>query len=140
MTDRNERRDPQEMLERLEQMKEEAEATIRKYEEMSADLGADAVEVVSEDGLVRVKLDADGNVDHIGIDEQAMRQRQSLGPSIMDLIQEAKATYGLKMADLAQALVGDKMDVMAMVTRDMPEHMQERARERLDQQRRGGGA
>jgi DNA-binding protein YbaB len=126
---------PEAMLQRLEQMKAEAEATLAKYEELSAEAGADAVEVVSEDGLVRVKLNADGKVVEIGIDEYAMRQRQSLSPTIIALINEAKATYGMKMAAMAQQLVGDKIDVMGMVTRNMPEHLQERARDNLDPNR-----
>jgi DNA-binding protein YbaB len=126
---------PEAMLQRLEQMKAEAEATLAKYEELSAAAGADAVEVVSEDGLVRVKLNADGKVVEIGIDEYAMRQKQSLSPTIIALINEAKATYGMKMAAMAQQLVGDKIDVMGMVTRNMPEHLQERTRDNLDPNR-----
>src|SRR5690606_22273730 len=102
MSDRSDRPDPQEMMARLERMQAEAEETIRRFDEMSAQLGADAVEVCSEDGLVRVKLDSEGRVDEINIDERAMRQRQTLGPVIIDLIREATAAYGLKMAELAQ--------------------------------------
>lgn len=135
MTDRSERPDPQEMMRRLEQMEAEAQETLRKFEEMSAQLGADAVEVYSEDGLIMVKLDADGKVDQIKIDEQAMRFKQSLGPTIIQLIQEASATYGMKMAEMTQALVGDKMDVMGLMNRYMPEEMRDRARENLDRRR-----
>lgn len=131
MNDRDARPDPQEMLARLEAMQREAEETLRKYEEMNAQMGADAVEVFSEDGLVRVKLDADGKVAEIGIDEHAMRQRQSLAPTIIALIQEATAAYSLKMADMAQALLGDKMDVMGMINQHMPPEMRERARDNL---------
>jgi DNA-binding protein YbaB len=132
MSDRLGGLNPEAMMQRLEQMRAEAEATLAKYEELAAEAGADAVEVFTEDGLVRVKLDGDGKVAEIGIDEQAMRMRQSLGPTIIALISEAKATYGMKMATMAQALVGDKIDVMGMVTRSMPEYLQERARDNLD--------
>jgi DNA-binding protein YbaB len=132
MSDRLGGMDPEAMMRRLEQMRAEAEATLAKYEELSAASGADAVEVFSADGYVRVKLDAEGKVAEIGIDEYAMRMRQSLSPIIMALIQEAKATYGMKMAAMAQALVGDKIDVMGLVTRSMPEHLKERARDNLE--------
>ncbi|GAB3234577.1 hypothetical protein GCM10027447_31850 [Glycomyces halotolerans] len=131
MSDRSERPSPQEMLARLERMEREAQETLRKYEDMRTEMGADAVEVHSEDGLVRVKLDADGRVDEIGIDEHAMRQRQSLAPTIMALIDEATATHGLKMAEMAQALVGDKIDVMGLMNQHMPEHLRDRARNNL---------
>lgn len=132
MSDRFREMGPEAAFARLEEMMQKAEATLAKYEELSAEAGADAVEVVSEDGYVRVKLDKDGKVAEIGIDEYAMRMRQSLSPTIMGLIEEAKATYGMKMASMAQALAGDSIDVMGMVTRNMPEHLQDRARENLD--------
>lgn len=136
MSDRNERpTSPEAMLERLQQMEAEAKETLRKYDEMSQQLGADAVEVFSEDGLIAVKLDSEGRVDQIKIDESAMRFKQSLGPTIVALIQEATATYGLKMAEMAQALVGDKIDVMGMMNRYMPEEMRDRARDNLDRRR-----
>ncbi|HEU5127814.1 MAG TPA: YbaB/EbfC family nucleoid-associated protein [Glycomyces sp.] len=128
MTDRP---DPQEMMARLEQMQREAEATMRKYEELRAEMGADAVEAYSEDGLVRVRLDADGKVAEIHIDESAMRQRQSLGRVVHAVIDEAVATHAVKMADMAQALVGDKIDVMALMNEHMPPEMRERARDNL---------
>jgi DNA-binding protein YbaB len=131
MSDRSDRPDPQEMMARLERMQAEAEETIRRFDEMSAQLGADAVEVCSEDGLVRVKLDSEGRVDEINIDERAMRQRQTLGPVIIDLIREATAAYGLKMAELAQAIAGDKIDVNAMMRRYMPDDVRERAKGHL---------
>ncbi|WP_026928504.1 YbaB/EbfC family nucleoid-associated protein [Glycomyces tenuis] len=131
MSDRSSRPDPHEMMARLERMQAEAEETIRRFDEMSAQLGADAVEVYSEDGLVRVKLDSDGKVDEIGIDEHAMRQRQTLAPTIIALIREATAAYGLKMAELAQAVAGDKIDVDGLMRRYMPDDVRERARDNL---------
>lgn len=132
MSERSERpTTPEAMLERLEQMEAEAQATLRKYEELSEQLGADAVEVFSEDGLVAVKLDAEGELDTVKIDEMAMRQKQTLGPAIVQLIREARATYGVKMADMAQELVGDKLDVREMMNRYMPQELQDKARENL---------
>lgn len=131
MSDHSSRPDPQEMLARLERMQAEAEETIRRFDEMSAQLGADAVEVYSEDGLVRVKLDSDGRIDEIHIEEHAMRQRQTLAPTIIALIREATAAYGLKMAELAQAVAGDKIDVEGMMRRYMPDDVRERARDNL---------
>ncbi|WP_100448887.1 YbaB/EbfC family nucleoid-associated protein [Glycomyces xiaoerkulensis] len=124
--------DPNEMLERLQRMQSEAEETLRRFDEMNSELGADAVEVFSEDGLVRVKLDANGRVDEVGIDEAAMRQRQTLGNTIVELIREASATYGLRMAEMAQSLAGDKVDVSAIMDRYMPQDMRDRARDNLD--------
>jgi DNA-binding protein YbaB len=124
MTDRN--RDPQEMLRRLEQMQADAEQMIERYNRLSDEMGANAVEVVSDDGLLRVKLDSDGKVAQIGIDEYAMRARQSLAPAIMALIEQAKAEYGVKMTAMAQSLMGDRMDVKGMVRSTLPEHMRAR--------------
>ncbi|GAA2269387.1 hypothetical protein GCM10009853_023660 [Glycomyces scopariae] len=125
-------RDPEAMMRRLEQMQAEAESMLAKFNELSERLGAEAVEVRSEDGRIRVKLDAEGKVAEIGIDEYAMRMRQSLAPTIIALIEEATATHALKMAQMAQSLVGDRIDVMGMVNRDVPEHLRDRARDNLD--------
>lgn len=125
MTDRN-RPAPEEMFRRLQQMQEDAERTLAKYEELSQELGTVAIEAYSDDGLVRVKLDADGRLAEIGIDEHAMRMRQSLSPTILAVIERAKAEYGVKMAEMAQALVGDKFDVNALVRGTLPEHMRDR--------------
>ncbi|MEU5871826.1 YbaB/EbfC family nucleoid-associated protein [Glycomyces sp. NPDC047369] len=132
MSDRQRPNDPEAMMRRLEQMQAEAESMLAKFNELSERLGADAVEVFSEDGRIRVKLDAEGKVAEIGIDESSMRQHQSLSPTIMALIQEATATHALKMAQMAQSLVGDKIDVMGIVNRDMPEHLRDRARDNLE--------
>jgi DNA-binding protein YbaB len=132
MSDRPRPTDPEAMMRRLEQMQAEAETMLAKYNRLSEQFGTDAVEVFSEDGRIRVKLDADGKVAEIGIDEYAMRLRQSLAPQIIALIEEATATYAMKMAQMAHALVGDKIDVMGLVNRDMPEHLRDRARDNLD--------
>jgi DNA-binding protein YbaB len=124
MTDRN--RDPQEMLRRLEQMQADAEQMIERYNRLSEEMGANEIEVVSDDGTLRVKLDSDGKVAQIGIDEYAMRARQSLAPAIMMLIEQAKAEYGVKMTAMAQSLMGDRMDVMGIVRSTLPEHMRDR--------------
>lgn len=124
--------DPEAMMRRLEQIQAEAEATLAKYHELSEQYGADTVEAVSEDGRIRVKLDAEGKVAEIGIDEHAMRLRQSLAPTIMALIEEATATHAMKTAQMAQALVGDKIDVMGLVSREMPDHLRDRARDNLE--------
>lgn len=126
MTDRSERPSPQEMLDRLARMQADAEATLEKYNRLAEEMGTADVEAFSEDGRIRVKLDGDGKVVEIGIDETAMRFRQTLGPAIMSVIEEAKAAYGVKMAEMAQALVGDRIDVMGVVRRSLPEHMRDR--------------
>jgi DNA-binding protein YbaB len=135
VTDPSARPDPEAMFARLEAMKAEAEATLARFEDMQIKLAEDAVEVVSEDGLVKVKLDGEGKVAEIRIDEHAMRMRQSLSPTIMSLIDEANATYALKSAEMAQAVVGDQFDIMGMVNRDMPQHLRDRARQHLDRDR-----
>lgn len=126
MTDRSERPSPQEMLDRLARMQADAEATLEKYNRLAEELGTADVEAFSEDGRIRVKLDGDGKVVEIGIDETAMRFRQTLGATIMSVIEEAKAAYGVKMAEMAQALVGDRIDVMGVVRGSLPEHMRDR--------------
>lgn len=126
MTDRSERRDPQEMLARLERMQADAEAMLEKYNRMADEMGAAEIEVYSEDGRIRVKLDADGKVAEIGIDETAMRFRQTLGPMVMSVVEEAKAAYGVKMTEMAQAFLGDQIDVMGIVRDSLPEHMRGR--------------
>lgn len=123
MTDPN--RDPEAMLRRLEQMQADAEATLAKYNQLSEEMGATEIEAMSDDGLVRVKLDSDGKVAEIHIDEYAMRMRQSLAPTIMAVIEMAKAEYGAKMTEMAQAFLGDKMDVTAIIRDTLPPNMRD---------------
>jgi DNA-binding protein YbaB len=111
---------PEQIMAEFERMRSEAEATLRRYEEVSAELGADAVEVFSEDGLLRVKLDPNGKVDEIGVNEAAMRYRQSLGPAMVALIRQARDEYALKAAEMARRLIGDKIDVDAILSQYLP--------------------
>jgi DNA-binding protein YbaB len=130
--DRSQRPDPQEILAKLDQMQRDAEATLRKYDELRQDLVGSGVEAVSADGYVTVKLDQDGNVTEIAIDDSALRNRAQLSTSVMDTIKEATATHALKMADMAQALVGDSVDVMGVMSQFMPDDMRDRARDNLN--------
>ncbi|WP_030144702.1 YbaB/EbfC family nucleoid-associated protein [Glycomyces sp. NRRL B-16210] len=113
------------MMARLDQMQREAEQTLAKFEELHADM--EEVEAVSEDGLISVRLDADGQVVHIGIDERAMRHRQTLGRAVLAVVAEANAAYGVQMSEMAQALNGGAFDVKGMFDRYMPEHVRDRA-------------
>lgn len=121
--------DLDEMMSRLEQMQADAERTLAKFEELRADMGL--VEAESEDGLIRVRLDADGQVEDIAIDERAMRQRQTLGRAVLAVVDEANAAFGVKMAEMAQALNGDKLDVMGMLGQYMPDEVRDRANRHL---------
>jgi DNA-binding protein YbaB len=113
------------MFRRLEQMQADAQNMLDRYQRLSEEMGSEHVEVYSEDGLIRVRLDSGGKVAEISIDERAMRMRQTLGPTILAVIKEAKAQHGVKMTEMAQALVGDKMDVMGVVRDSLPEHMRD---------------
>ena len=128
-------RDPEAMLARLEEIKNQAESTLAKYDRLQEELGTDSVEAWSEDGLIRVQLDAGGRIEKIDINEAAMRYRQTLAMNIKATVDEAVATYAVKAAEMAQALVGDTMNVMEMVNRHMPEEMRQRARDNLDRPR-----
>jgi DNA-binding protein YbaB len=115
-----ERPTPEQMLERLAQMQRDAEATLRRYDELSAEFGADAVEVRSDDGLLRVKLDRNGAVDEIEVGEAAMRFRQSLGAAMVALIAQARSEYALKSAEMARRMLGGRIDVDAILSPYLP--------------------
>jgi DNA-binding protein YbaB len=120
MSDNAGRPSPEQMLEQLAQMQRDAEATLRKYDELSAEFGADAVEVFSDDGLLRVKLDGNGAVDEIEVNEAAMRFRQSLGPSMVALIAQARSEYALKSAEMARRMLGGRIDVDSILSQYLP--------------------
>jgi DNA-binding protein YbaB len=111
---------PDQIMAEFERMRSEAEANLKKYEEVSAELGADSIEVISEDGLLSVKLDANGKVDEIRINEAAMRFRHALGPATVALIRRAREAYALKTAEMARRLIGDKIDVDAVLSQYLP--------------------
>jgi len=120
MSDNAARPSPEQIMAQFAQIKAEAEATVQKYEDLSAEFGVDAVEVHSEDGLLRVKLDANGQVEEIGVNEAAMRFRQSLGPSMVGLIATAREEYALKTTEMARRMIGDKLDVDAILNQFRP--------------------
>ncbi|MEU6857686.1 YbaB/EbfC family nucleoid-associated protein [Glycomyces sp. NPDC046736] len=97
---------PQDMMARLEEIQRQAETTLRRYEDLQQQLGDQQVEVFSEDGRIAVKLDKDGKVAEIRIDESAMRMRQTLSPTIVRLIGEAQTIHEEKSAELAKQFLG----------------------------------
>ncbi|MFG3339720.1 YbaB/EbfC family nucleoid-associated protein [Glycomyces sp. NPDC048151] len=109
------RQDPQEMLARIDRMEQGAEQLLAKLEGLQAELGAGAVEVWSEDGLVRVKLDNEGCVDEIELHEYAMRYRSTLGEHIRQTVIQAKQVHADKTAELAQRLLGDTIDLQGIL-------------------------
>lgn len=122
---------PDDMLAKLNEMQQEAEETLRKYEELQEQVGASTTEAVSEDGYIKVVLNSDGNVTDIDIEDSAMRHGTRLGGMIKKTVDEATATYALKMAEMAQELVGD-MDLMGMVSEHMPGDVRDRARDNVN--------
>jgi DNA-binding protein YbaB len=119
MSDNAKRPTPQEIMAEFEQLKAQAEATVRRFQDMDAELGG-GVEVHSEDGLLRVKLDANGNVDEIGINEAAMRNRQTLGYAMVALIAEARMEHTQRQAEMARRMIGDKFDIDAIMAQYAP--------------------
>jgi DNA-binding protein YbaB len=105
------RPDPQEMLARIDEMEQGAEQLLAKLEELQAEFGTEVVEVYSEDGLVRVKLDSEGRVDEIELHEYAMRFRNALGEHIRRTVINAKQVHSERTAELAQRLLGDTIDL-----------------------------
>ncbi|QSB04033.1 YbaB/EbfC family nucleoid-associated protein [Natronoglycomyces albus] len=126
----NPRPDPEEMMAKLEEMQREAEQTLAKYEQLQAEMASESTEAVSEDGSIKVVLNSEGHVTDIDIEDAAMRHGTRLGGMIRQTIDEATATYSMKMAQMAQQLVGD-MDIMGMVTDSIPENVRDRARDNL---------
>jgi DNA-binding protein YbaB len=120
MSDNVNRPDPAEAVAEFERLKAEAEATVRRFDEMAAEFGTDAVEVYSEDRLLRVTLDANGNVDRIGVEEAAMRSRQTLGRAMVLLIAEARAEHQRRTTEMARRMLGDRFDLDAIMARYTP--------------------
>jgi DNA-binding protein YbaB len=121
MSDRSERPDPNQMMARLEAMQRQAEETLRRYEGMQEEISAANIEVFSDDGLVSVKLDGNGRISEIKIDEYAMRRRQSLAPTIIALVDQARVAHAEKSAELARQFLGADPALAAMLDRIAPE-------------------
>lgn len=121
----------EEAMRQFEQIRVNAEATKRRYDELSAEYGLGSVEAFSDDGTVCVRLDANGRIDKVVIDEMGMRHRQALGHIIKAVAEDALAMHAVKAAEMAQALVGDKIDVQGIVGRYMSDDVRERARDNL---------
>jgi len=115
MSDNAPRPNPQEMLARLEQMERNAEQLLARYEALQAETGSEAVEVYSEDGLIRVKLDREGQVDEVELHPHAMQYSRALGEHIRHTLEQARATHTERAAQIAQQLLGDKIDVQAIL-------------------------
>ena len=121
MSDRPHRPDPHEMMARLEAMQRQAEETVRRFEGMQEQMSAANVEVFSDDGLVGVRLDGNGRVEEIKIDEYAMRKRQSLAPVIIALVDQARVAYAEKSAELARQFLNADPALSALLDRISPE-------------------
>jgi DNA-binding protein YbaB len=121
MSDRPQRPDPHEMMARLEAMQRQAEETLRRYEGMQEEISAANIEVFSEDGLIAVKLDGNGRVAEIKIDEYAMRKRQSIAPTIITLVAQAHVAHAEKAAELAKRFLGADPNLAALLDRISPE-------------------
>ncbi|MEV3934606.1 YbaB/EbfC family nucleoid-associated protein [Glycomyces sp. NPDC049804] len=115
MTGGADRPRPHEMLARLEQMEQSAEQMLSKLEALQGELCAEAVEVHSEDGFIRVKLDSDGLVDEVEIHEYAMRFRNALGEHIRQTVMHAKQVHADRAAEMAKRLLGETLDVQAIL-------------------------
>jgi DNA-binding protein YbaB len=109
------RPDPQEMLARIDQMEQGAEQLLAKLEELQGELGTESVEVFSEDGLIRVKLDEEGHVDEVELHEYAMRYRSALGEQIRHTVAQAKQVHADKTAEMAQRLLGGTFDLQGIL-------------------------
>lgn len=114
------RPNPQEMMARLEAMQRQAEETLRRYEGMQEAASAE-LEVYSEDGLIGVKLDGNARVTEIKIDEYAMRRRQSLAPTIIALVAQARIAHAEKSAELAKQFLSADPAMTALLDRISPE-------------------
>lgn len=117
MSSQADRPSPDEMSTRLERMEQSAEQLLAKFEELQGELGAESVEVYSEDGLIRVKLDSDGHVAEIELHEVVMRYRNALGEGIRHTIAQAKQTHADRTAEVAQRLLGGSFDLQAVLDR-----------------------
>jgi DNA-binding protein YbaB len=120
VSDRSSRRSPQELLARIEEMQRDAEAAIARYEALQAESGLDSVEADSEDGSVRIRLDAEGRVADIELHDAAMRYGTNLGRIVVAVIKEAKAIHTEKIARMTQRLLGDKIDTQAILSQYRP--------------------
>lgn len=113
------------LLARVERMEQQAEATLRKYEDFRERVGGLASEGVTDDGAVRVVLDEQGEVTGVEIAESAMRHRGNLSRWVMTALQRAQAQHASRMGELAQELMGGRLDVAAMVREAIPAEVRE---------------
>lgn len=118
MTDRP---NPQDMMARLEEMQRQAEATLGRYQELQEELGAQETEAVSEDGYVAVALDGDGRISRIRIDEHAMRQKQTLGSTVIATAEQAQRLHAEKSAVLAERFLSADPRLAGLVERLRPD-------------------
>jgi DNA-binding protein YbaB len=113
-------RDPRSMMARIEEMQRQAEQTLAKYEELQGQFGSASVEVYSDDGLIRVALDAEGHIEAVELHEYALRFGHALGERIRFTVERAKAQHSERAAEFAQQLLGDKVDIQAILNQYRP--------------------
>ncbi|WP_025272260.1 YbaB/EbfC family nucleoid-associated protein [Haloglycomyces albus] len=125
MTDANNRPSPEEAMRKLEEIRQSAEDTIAAFAGFEAELDNAGVEATSDDGMITVRLNAEGKIDAIELDDGALRRRGALGEMVKNVIEEAKAKYALKVAEMTQRLSGT-IDVMGMVNSQIPSDVRNR--------------
>ncbi|MEU6857974.1 YbaB/EbfC family nucleoid-associated protein [Glycomyces sp. NPDC046736] len=101
-------------------MQRDAETTLARYEALQAESGLGAIEAISDDGSIKVRLDPEGRVADIDLHDAAMSHGPNLGRQVMAVIKSAKATHTEKTAELAQQLLGDKVDIQSILNQYRP--------------------
>lgn len=125
-------------------LRENAEATAARYAEIKSGLDDMRVTVKSTDGEISVTVRSNGKIEHIGIDDSALRRGpRILGEFIVATIQRARAEASVTAAERVQELTGPHMDILDMVGRQLPTDLRADLEDRLDRgnasyRRRGG--
>ncbi|MFC4336876.1 YbaB/EbfC family nucleoid-associated protein [Salininema proteolyticum] len=119
-----------EAMAKIEQIQKNAQDTLAKVAELEAEHGADETTATSENGMVTVVLDSDGEITGITIDDSALRLRGNLVGVVLETIREAQGTHAMKLAKMAeQAAPG--IGLSDLVESQMPAGVRDRARDNL---------
>ncbi|GIG70615.1 YbaB/EbfC family nucleoid-associated protein [Phytomonospora endophytica] len=103
-----------------------------RYQEFDAQAGGFVGEAESSDGLLRVRVSADGCLDDLTIDARAMRQgSETLAETILDLSRRAREDLGRRFDEAKDEGIGE--DFSPAATEDLARGLERLAADTSDQ-------
>lgn len=105
----------------LRRQQERTAEILQKSQAAQADLAANHVEFTSEDGFIKLKVNASGALESLEISPRASAARVTeLGPMIMRTYQQARSQASARMLEIISEFAGPNSVMLDKIKKDVP--------------------